>query len=216
MRWILGWWLALWALPALAQEVRISADQPARVPLVIAVGEQVTVTALGGEAIDTTLTLLDATGAVVAYSDDRLIDGQLVRDAQITHDEAGMYTLVVDSFNGVSEGRVRLEVTRQPLAISLQLPDEQLLALSRQRPLRVRLVLDAPATVQLSVESIGRRLDLLVWLVAADGQRLYVASGHQRARASAQWSLPTGDHELWIVDWLGRAGSVHLMAWAAP
>lgn len=210
------WWLLmLWALPIAAQEVTIRAEQPARVPLVIEQGERVTITALGGDTLDTTLTLLDAAGAVVAYSDDRLVAGQLVRDAQITHDQAGTYTLIVDSFNGVSEGRVQLVVERTPQARLLQLPDEQVLVLERHRPAQLQFVLDAPATLRVSATGTGQ-LDALVWLMPPEGTALLAGARRGQLGAEAEWRLLAGTYDLWVVDWLGRAGEVRLTLEIAP
>lgn len=199
---------------ALAQEVMLSADAPVRVPLTIPENTRLTITALGGDEVDTVLTLLDAAQHVVAYSDDRLVNGALVRDAQIIYDRAGEYLLLVDSFNGVSEGRVQLVIEQAALVPTLRVGDALPLPLERWRPLRLRLLLDEPTTLQLSAASIGRRLDLLAW-VMLDGNSLLADDDQGRFDLQAVWRLPAGEAELWIVDWLGRAGEVQVTAQAA-
>jgi hypothetical protein len=199
---------------ALAQEVMLSADAPVRVPLTIPENTRLTVTALGFDEIDTVLTLLDEAQHVVAYSDDRMVDGALVRDAQIVYDQPGEYLLLVDSFNGVSAGRVQLVIEQALLVPTLRVGDALTLPLERWRPLRLRLQLEEPTTLQLSAASAGRRLDLLAW-VMVDGDSLLADDDQGRFDLQAVWRLPAGEAELWIIDWLGRAGEVQVTAQAA-
>ncbi|MFQ3658854.1 MAG: hypothetical protein SNJ54_07910 [Anaerolineae bacterium] len=212
---------AVWVLIGLvivgyvqAQEVSLSADGPVRVPLMIPENARLTITALGVDEIDTVLTLLDEAQRVVAYSDDRMVDGALVRDAQIVYDRPGDYLLLVDSFNGVSEGRVQLVIEQAPLVPALRVGEALTLTLERWRPLRLRLRLEDPTTLQLSATSAGRRLDLLAW-VMIDGGSLLADDDQGRFDLQAVWQLPAGDHELWVIDWLGRAGEVQVTAQAA-
>lgn len=199
---------------ALAQEVTLSAEGPTRVPLTIPETTRVTITALGVNDVDTVLTLLDEAQRVVAYSDDRMVDGVLVRDAQIVYDRAGEYLLLVDSFNGVSEGRVQLVIAQVPLVPTLRAGDALTLTLERWRPLRLRLLLEEPTTLQLSAASTERRLDLLAW-VMLDGDSLLAGDDQGRFDLQAVWRLPAGEAELWIVDWLGRAGELQVTAQSA-
>jgi hypothetical protein len=214
------WLITVWHIvgTVLSQEITLSADGPVRLPLSIQENTRVTITALGSETIDTVLTLLDDAQRVAAYSDDRMVEGVLVRDAQIVWEEAGEYTLLVDSFNGVSEGLVRVEIVRQPLVPTLSVGSERVLALERWRPLRLRLRLDEPLTVQVSASSVGRRLDLIMWLRTSEGDVLLADDADGRFDTRALWTLRAGEHDLWIVDWLGRAGevSVELKAMEPP
>ncbi len=207
---------AVWVLIGLmivgyaqAQEVTLSADGPVRVPLMIPANTRLTITALGMGEVDTVLTLLDEAQHVVAYSDDRMVDGALVRDAQIIYDRPGDYLLLVDSFNGVSEGRVQLVIEQTPLVPTLRVGEALTLTLERWRPLRLRLQLEDPTTLQLSAASGHRRLDLLAW-VMIDGDSLLADDDQGRFDLQTVWRLPAGDHELWVIDWLGRAGEVYL------
>ncbi len=200
---------------ALSQEVTLSAGGPVRLSLSVPENTRVTITALGSETIDTVLTLLDDAQRVVAYSDDRIVEGALMRDAQIVWEEAGEYTLLVDSFNGVSEGLVRVEIVRQPRMPILRVGDKRTLVLERWRPLRLRLTLDEPLTVAVSAFDLSRRLDLIMWLRTSEGDALLADDAESRFSARGAWTLRAGEHDLWIVDWLGRAGEVRIELRAA-
>ncbi len=114
--------MAILAGGALAQEntsyqqpVRLTADKPAEVTLTLEPGLwRFLVTAT--EAVDPTLALISPGGALLAFGDDYLADSGMVRDALIRYwvAEPGRYTLLVDSFNGVSEGDLVLRAERQP------------------------------------------------------------------------------------------------------
>ena len=200
---------------ALSQEVTLSAGGPVQLPLSVPENTRVTITAFGSETIDTVLTLLDDAQRVVAYSDDRIVEGALMRDAQIVWEEAGEYTLLVDSFNGVSEGLVRVEIVRQPRMPILRVSDERTLVLERWRPLQLWLTLDEPLTVAVSAFDLSRRLDLMMWLRNSEGDALLADDAESRFSARGAWTLGAGEHELWIVDWLGRAGEVRIELTAA-
>lgn len=220
MRLALAWvWLIVGGY-ALAQEVTLSADGPVRVPLTIPENTRVTITALGFDEVDTVLTLVNDAQQVVAYSDDRMVNGELVRDAQLVHDQPGEYVLLVDSFNGVSEGRVEL-VIEQALRPTLRLGDDLTLKLERLRPLRLRLLLEEPAAVRFTAVSADRRGDLIAW-VKLDGAIVQMADDWPRRdepqmlfNVDAVWNLPAGEYDLWISNWLWRSSEVRVTLQAA-
>ncbi len=221
MRLALAWvWLIVGGY-VLAQEVTLSADGPVRVPLMIPENTRVTITALGFDEVDTVLTLVNDAQQVVAYSDDRMINDELVRDAQLVYDQAGEYVLLVDSFNGVSVGRVELVIERAPRVPTLRLGDERTLKLERLRPLRLRLLLEEPAAVRFTAVSADRQVDLIVW-VKLDSAIVQMADDWPRRNepqmlfnVDAVWDLPAGEYDLWISNWLWRSSEVRVTLQAA-
>lgn len=221
MRLVLAWlWLVVGGY-ALAQEVTLSADGPVRVPLTIPENARVTITALGFDEVDTVLTLLNTAQQMVAYSDDRMVNGELVRDAQLVHDQPGEYVLLVDSFNGVSVGRVELVIDQALRVPTLRLGDELTLKLERLRPLRLRLLLEESAAVRFTAVSAERRVDLIVW-VKLDETIVQMADDWPRRdewpmlfNVDAVWDLPTGEYDLWISNWLWRSSEVRVTLQAA-
>ncbi|XWX04209.1 hypothetical protein VZO05_01380 [Aggregatilineales bacterium SYSU G02658] len=220
MRLALAWvWLIVGGY-ALAQEVILNADGPVRVPLTIPENTRVTITALGFDEVDTVLTLVNDAQQVVAYSDDRMVNGELVRDAQLVHDQPGEYVLLVDSFNGVSVGRVELAID-QALRPTLRLGDELTLTLEQLRPLRLRLLLEESSVVRFTAVSADRRADLIAW-VKLDDEIVQRADDWPRRdepqmlfNVDAVWDLPPGEYDLWISNWLWRSSEVRVTLQAA-
>jgi len=94
------------------QTLPLTADNPIFVQYTADEPQWVTIRAIG-DNMDTTLTLIDPNGDVIVYQDDRpVIDAEPIRNAEKNTwlPEAGTYTIRVDSFNGVSEGDVRVSV----------------------------------------------------------------------------------------------------------
>lgn len=208
-----GWVYAQAEVPA---SVTVTADLPAEVALVLAAGETITITG-HSVALDPTLLLRDDRNNAVAYADDRLDSGTIISDAQLTFTSAsgGDYRLVIDSFNGVSEGEVTLTSERhtEPL-LTVAVP--LTVKVAAQQVTVVQLVLTQPQSVRFTVRDLDATLD--PWLQVVDEAGQGVASGDDSEGqpglnmldSALTASLAAGRYQLRVLDWLGRAGRVEI------
>ncbi len=89
-------------------QVRVTADSPTLLVYQARAGEVINVTTRAlSDSLDTTLELYDTDGQRLAFSDD-LADSTDAALLRVRLDHDGLYTLALDSFNGVSDGDVEV------------------------------------------------------------------------------------------------------------
>jgi len=240
--------LAFATLPAIAQSdsantiqldsprtVQLSADSP-----VILIYEAdkagqvvniITSTADDDSAPDTVIEVLRPNGQRLAYSDDVLNqspDGEttLDRDATIENlilPEPGLYTIRIDSFNGVSEGDVEVLVTPGDLFMERVDESEDVVIINAILPvgLPYQIMLDVSAgdKLTITVHDVSGTLDPVVMLLDASGKRLAFNDDHESsdltlnlfdARLSDVEVLSEGPMTIVVYDLLGRTGAFQL------
>ncbi len=206
--------------------ILLQTDTPTRVQIEGKVGDIVLVTAVGGEVIDTIITLINAEGEKIAYADDQVLDGDIVRDAHliIRWTEDTTYTVLVDSFNGVSEGEITLQLERIDTTLPLKLDERMSATLFEGSTLRLNYEAEKRETVVISVRDISSTLDPIVRVLDGNGQVLAVGddntdsvSGLNTLDTQLTLDLPTaGVYTLEVIDFLGRAGKVEITVKLAP
>jgi|GEM_PF-5631987 hypothetical protein len=139
----------------LEQPVTLTADKPVEVVLTLEPGLW-RFTAAATDSVDPTLALISSQGRLLAFGDDYVVDGELVRDAVIRYrvTEPGPYTLLVDSFNGVSEGRLMLSALREPDDVPLG-TQPLYISLWPGEVAQVRYAPTVPGTVRVVVTADG-------------------------------------------------------------
>lgn len=227
LRAFLGFIMALWAWEGVKPTpmslnddvlIHVSADAPAvlRFDGQAGQGVRIVAQAIDAQALDTTLRLIAPDGRQIAYHDDVFFNGELVRDASvaIVLPQNGAYTLIVDSFDGLQVGDVRVSVTsydafaRQETGASVRatLPKGETLRLEQH------LMGDVTLTVR-----GGGMLDPILRVLDAEGQWLAEADDQQGAPdlhtldvVMRLEALPSGVYTLLITDFLGRGGAIEL------
>jgi hypothetical protein len=235
--------LLLLTLPLSAQEdnarpltlndeavVTVVVDAPAILTLDNATaGAVITITAraVDGTQVDPVLWLVDSEARLLAYNHNTLAaDGLIDVAAAITNlvlPTAGLYTIYVDSFNGVSTGEV--EVTIRETDRFNIIVDET----GSLHVMRLSLPEDSifvyPITVQqgdimtITVRDGNRQLDPYIRIVNSNGVPVMSNDDHTSADLSlnifdariTDWQVPADDtYMLEVSDFLGRAGNVLL------
>lgn len=199
--------------------VQVSADAPSvlRFEGQSGQGVRIVAQALEVEAVDTTLRLIAPDGKQIAYHDDVLINGVLTRDASvaIVLPQDGVYTVVVDSFDGLQAGAVRVSVVSYD-AFGLQETSEGVRAtLPKGETLYLTRQLGGNITVTVRG---GGVLDPFLRLLDAEGRQLAQADDQEGSldlytldAVMTLEALPFGVYTLSITDFLGRGGVVEVM-----
>jgi len=202
--------------------VAVGADAPTSLTFAGVTGETVLIStrADASDELDTVLRLIAPSGFQIAYNDDTLLADGTERNAQllVTLPEDGEYTLLVDSFNGVSEG-----ITQVTLEKLNPFGDDVLrIVLLSNRVYASAMVVKVEggevARFVIRVRDLNGGLDPTL--------RVYDADGSLIARADDQNSqttlnsldvflvleeLSAGTYTLEITDFLGRAGELELI-----
>lgn len=209
--------------------VQVNAEAPALLTFVGAANERFTLTteALGDEPIDTVLEVLTPQMQQLAYSDDRLLaDGQIDRNAHLTDlflPEVGLYTIRVDSFNGVSEGEVVISLEALPRS---EAEIEDLDSATRiQTKLRqgevfsYSITLEAEAQLTITARDLSGTLDPIIHLRDEAGAILASNDDHTSDDLTLNLfdaqivDFGIGDSsivQLEVLDFLGRAGDIEI------
>lgn len=242
----LGVWTSAQEMPMLQPgtpiTLTLTADAPALLQFEGQAGAVVSLSAAAVEgdeaALDTTLAVIAPDGAQIAYDDDthRISDtGETLieRDAQLPALRLpldGVYTVRVDSFNGVSEGAVRvsLRVVADPFAQQIETTGDTTriaLTLPAQAVYQRRLSLEAGAQVTITARDTAGTLDPLLRLRDAQGDIVAQNDDHATGDPSLNvldaqitaWTVPAGgDYTLEVLDFVGAAGTLHLTIATAP
>lgn len=219
----------------------LTADEPLTVRLTTAMPVELTYTSPGDEIItitaaatdpeslDVTLELRDSDDERVAFNDRHDgLDGLAFTDAALDRlyiEAAGTYTLVVDSFNGVTEGDVTVTLTTQNPVVALDWDGDSVTATVDLLPDRARsLTFDGTAgdTVTIIVRDPSALLDPRITLHDPDGA--VIAANDDRPINSPMAltlnvfdsylgvvELPVdGTYTLDIAEFLGRSGVVEV------
>jgi hypothetical protein len=222
-----AWGIFAQETPIVVEEtttLTLQADTPLQVQLTGKTGDVVRVVAVGGEAIDTTLTLLNGDDKI-AYADDTLVNGEVVRDATllVRWQDDSTYTLLIDSFNGVSEGEVTLQVERFGSELQLRENEPLVASLVEGNTLRLLYTAETAQTVLISVRDVGGTLDPLVRVYDANGQLLVLGDDNtvtdgrfNTLDTEVAVMLPVGEVILELSDFLGRAGELEILVESAP
>lgn len=170
--------------------VRVTADSPTLLRYTAPNAQVVSIFASvldDTDTLDPTLELFDTSGRRIAYADDVInrTTGEVDRSAQIDSVpiEAGEYIIAVDSFNGVSEGEVRVSVMRMSSEGTLLGNDYALtdyaFNLWGWEPHTAALSDYIGQTVILSVWDPFSNLDPVIEVLDADGQIIARNDDHQ-------------------------------------
>jgi hypothetical protein len=229
------------ALPLYAQEddarhytvndeaiVTITADAPATLTLDNATaGAVITITARAVDStqVDPVLWLVDSEAHLLAYNHNTLADDGLIDVAaaipNLVLPTTGLYTVYVDSFNGVSTGEVEVtiretdrfkvvvEETGSLHVMRLALPEDSIFVY----PITVQ----QGDNITITVRDGNRQLDPYIRIVDSNGVPVVSNDDHNShdfrlnifdARI-ADWEVPVADtYLLEVSDFLGRAGNV--------
>lgn len=174
--------------------VRVTADSPTLLTYTARADEVITVTARSlDETLDTTLELYDADGRRLAFNDDHAgdLDGLAATDSALVRvrlDRDGLYTLALDSFNGVSDGDVEVLLRSVDAADAQTRTDADstviTLALPRGGVFTVPLDAFDGQTVQITARDPRGLLDPVLTLYDADGVVIMRNDDHTRADLS--------------------------------
>jgi len=166
-------------------QVRITADSPTLLTYQARAGDVISVTTRAlDEALDTTLELYDADGQRVAFNDDHAgsVDAALLR---VRLERDGLYTLALDSFNGVSAGDVEVLLRVVDAANAQTQTDsaQTIITLDLLRGDVFSLALEAfdGQTVRITARDPRGLLDPVLTLYDADGALSIRNDDHTRA-----------------------------------
>ncbi len=217
--------------PDIIQTITLKPDGPTRFFYEGRAGEIVTITTEADAALDTILDLRDPNGARVAYSDDTLTIGEagsmavspFAAIAAAVLPEDGVYTLYVNSFNGVSTGEARILLTRAETSPAMiEAGDDQqkqLIHIRAGRPHRWQWAARTGDSFQITARDASQTLDPILKLEGPDGGIIAFNDDHN----SADTSLNTLDARLQytfsadttitliIGDFLGREGEIEVI-----
>jgi len=181
--------------------------------------------------LDTVITLLNPALQQIAYNDDVRVsngneDPQIIRDARLENiqlGEIGQYTLVIDSFNGVSTGEVEVTVNHSnPF-------DEQIIEIDDTLQIIAELpsgfvytyVFDAVVgdTFTFTARDIANTIDPLLRILDEQGNVLSWNDDHESAdtrlnvldaRIAAWEAAESGQYLITVIDFLGKSGKFEL------
>lgn len=215
--------------------VQVTADDPAMLEFEGQAGQYLSLMASAQDAqqLDPVLEVLTPQMRQLAYSDDsRTRDDSISKEAQITAlhlPEDGVYTVRVDSFNGVSEGAVEviltqvdifdttLDVTAAQTTIISKLPEDTIFSHS--------YALEADAPISITVRDLSGTLDPVLRVHDRDGALLALNDDHATTDTTLNvfdaqirdFTLADAtDIRLEVVDFLGRAGTIEVIIMPAP
>jgi len=224
----------IFVLPSQAQErlvpgepltIALSAEAPTELTFSAEADEVITLETqtTGADAPDTIVWLLNPDARKIAYHDDTVLpDGSIQRDATLRDlllRESGVYTVRVDSFNGVSTGTVTILLEKHPRdrAQAEATADGLRLTVDLAAGSVFRYALDdAMNTATITARDLSGTLDPVLQVFDAAGERIAQNDDH----ASADTRLNTLDAqirdtenvaEIAVWDFLGRAGTLEII-----
>jgi len=245
---IVGIWLGILLLfgvmISFAQELAIDTD----IPITVTLGDSpvwlkyegvagetlhiTTLTAITDTAPDTTLEILNPNGHRLAYADDVVLsDGTIKSDAILEGVELpidGLYSIRVDSFNGVSAGEVEVILT-QPTEEYSEITSDNLTIIAGEilklGSLDYTLEVEADTTLSILARDTSGTLDPVLYIYDADDTLIDFNDDHQSVDLTLD-VLDAGVIDLAIAenmiltvrvsDYLGRSGSVELIVTSKP
>lgn len=210
--------------------VEVRADDPALLTFAGTAATRISLSTetLGDEPMDTVLEVLTPEMQQLAYSDDRLLeDGAIDRNAHLTDlllPKDGLYTVRVDSFNGVSEGMVEVVLLSEPpFETAPEEIDAGLVIQTKLRPSDIftyTLDLDAEAVLTITARDLSGTLDPVIYL--RDETNMIVASNDDHDSTNTSLNIldaqitdftieAAGSYQLEVLDFLGRAGEIEIL-----
>lgn len=171
----------------------------------------------GDAALDSVLWVLDAESRWLAYDD----NGGVGSNARLEHLwlPAGTYTLVVDSFSGVGEGRLQVQITASSPYEAEESETEDGLqiaaTLPENRVFRYEIDLRAGERLTITVRDTSGTLDPLLRLRDASGTLLASNDDHDSSDLTLNvldarivgWDVPAaGTYRIEVLDFLGHSG----------
>ena len=172
--------------------------------------------------LDPVLEVLARDGTRLAYDDDGGENGN-ARIENLTLALPGLYTIRVNTFNGVSTGEVEITVTTSdPFAEMTTITDDGIVisaSLPAHKRYTYRLTGEAGEVITLTVRGLSNGLDPFITLRDADGGRLALNDDHGTedgtlGRLDAQiagFALPVGGtYVIEVADLTGAAGRFEL------
>jgi len=175
---------------------------------------------------DAVVWLVDADMHLLAYNDDARVAGEVERNAALSHvtlAESGLYTIFVDSFNGVSAGEVEVIIHASDVFAAQVTENDTTTIITANLPadkvFRYPLTLEAGAKLTLTARDTSGTLDPYLRIMDNSGMILAANDDHSSpdltlnifdARIAA-WEAPeTGTYTVEVVDFLGRAGEIEV------
>lgn len=219
----------------------LTADAPAEMIYTARAGEAVMIGVTSGGEIDTTLSVFAPDGERIGFNDDLQIAdddsdgvyqwGDWVFSAAesfllyLAFPQDGDYTFVIDSFNGVQEGKITVKVARWPSALvhSTEEMDNSLIMrvswLPHQPGYRHTFEAAAGDIITITARDVDHALDPRLILLDANGVELASNDDHLDVDLTldvldariTDFVVPVdGSYTLIVSDFLGRAGTVEV------
>lgn len=209
--------------------VAVRAAGPAELRYEAEAGEVVSIFARSQEtqiALDTVLEVRDPAGNQLAYRDDLVSEAGIETDAAIENlllEEAGSYLILVDSFNGVSEGQVEVEIRRGDWFQQSIFKTENTTLIRGKLPAdrvyRYELTVEVDSVWMFTARDLSGTLDPFLRVLDEAGELIMQNDDHD----GSDFSLNTFDsrlvgvqleagrvYRIEIRDFLGRAGEFEL------
>lgn len=172
---------------------------------------------------DTTLTVLDPLGRVLAFNDDRPNGERAAQIRDLTLPATGAYTLRIDSFSGVAEGEVIVEVVRSdPFAAEVE-RGEVVIRIDKRLPAGAiytyELDVQAGDALTITARDLAGGIDPLIYLLDAAGEVLALNDDHGSGTTDldvldariANWVSDDAQMlQVQVLDFLGRGGTVKI------
>lgn len=167
------------------------------------------------------LEIWDIQGKRLAYNDNYPNEDN-PRDAQlknITLAEAGTYLIRADTYGGIFAGEFEITITISDPFERTITDDGVIFYLPRYTIFTETMNFDAGDVVMLTAQDLSGTLDPFMWITAPDGVTLAENDDHTSAdfglglldsRISELTIAQTGDYQIHVRDFLGRAGHIRL------
>lgn len=174
------------------------------------------------DAIDTVIRVLDPDGQQIAYADDGMDSNAVI--VHLWLPTAGDYTLLIDSFNGVSAGEVQVTLTVSDPFDADIVTDDTSVVINATLPHNGRFVyplnMVADETLSITTRDTSLTLDPVLWLLDADGAVLYMNDDHLQPSLTLDvfdaeiidYAVEVdGVIQVVVTDFLGNAGTFELV-----
>ncbi len=205
--------------------VLLAAESPTTLTYTTGLPQYVTITtrSLGEpDAIDTVIRVLDPDGRQLAYADNGVDRNAVIENLWLP--AAGDYTMLIDSFNGVSAGEVQVTLTlSDPFNAEIE-TDDTTITINATLPRSGRFVYPLAVvtddTLSITARDTSLTLDPVLWLLNADGAVLFMNDDHLQpsltldvfdAEIVDYRAEADGMIQVIVTDFLGHAGTFELV-----
>lgn len=201
--------------------VNLSTDDPVQLFFIAEEAQTITLTAQtveSGNMPDAVLWVVDSENHLLTYNDN-LGENNNPRIENLYLAQAGIYTIYVDSFNGVSEGEVEILIEQSNRFNEQIVSDEtgiQIIASLPEHSLYTYEVeLQADAVITITAQDISGVFDPYLRILDSENNALAMNDDHKSADIKldifdarfSNWTVPEdGLYQIEVRDFLGRSG----------